>query len=42
MILADKSGGVVIFENGKDPADMVAEGKIDEIKMLFDKPIPFI
>ena len=42
MILADKSGGVVIFENGKDPADMVAEGKIDEIKTLFDKPIPFI
>lgn len=42
MILADKSGGVVIFENGKDPADMVAEGKIDELKMLFDKPIPFI
>lgn len=42
MILADKSGGVVIFDGGKDPADMVVEGKIDELKTLFDKPIPFI
>ena len=42
LLLANKNGGVVIFEGGKDPADMVAEGKIDELKSLFNKPIPFI
>ncbi len=42
LILANKSGGVVIFEGGKDPADMVSEGKIDELKSLFANPIPFI
>lgn len=41
-LLANKSGGVVIFEGGKDPADMVKEGRIDELKRLFSAPTPFI
>lgn len=41
-LLANKSGGVVIFEGGKDPADMVKEGRIDELKRLFSAPVPFI
>lgn len=41
-LLANKSGGVVIFEGGKDPADMVKEGRIDELKHLFSQPMPFI
>lgn len=42
MLLANKSGGVVIFKDNKDPADMVKENKIDELKSLFSKPIAFI
>ncbi len=42
LLLANKSGGVVIFEGGKDPADMVSEGKIDDLKRIFKTPIPFI
>lgn len=42
MLLANKSGGVVIFAGGKDPADMVNEGRIDELKCLFSEPVPFI
>lgn len=41
-LLADKEGGVVIFEGGMDPADMVVSGKIEEIAQLLKKPIPFI
>lgn len=41
-LLANKGGGVVIFEGGKDPADMVKEGRIDELKHLFSTPVPFI
>lgn len=41
-LLANKSGGVVIFEGGKDPADMVKEGRIDELARLFSQPTPFI
>ena len=41
-LLANKSGGVVIFEGGKDPADMVKEGRIDELARLFSTPVPFI
>lgn len=41
-LLANKSGGVVIFEGGKDPADMVKEGRIDELARLFSAPVPFI
>ncbi len=28
-------GGVVIFENGADPADMVKDRKIEELEELF-------
>ena len=42
LLLANKNGGVVIFENGKDPADMVSEGKIADLTKLFSAPIPFI
>lgn len=42
ILLANKSGGVVIFEGGKDPADMVKEGRIDELARLFSTPVPFI
>lgn len=34
-------GGVVIFEGGKDPADMVKEGDIGALKSLFNDPKPF-
>lgn len=37
-----KEGGVVIFPDGADPADMVAQGRIEELKALFASPIPFI
>ncbi len=36
------SGGVVIFEGGMDPADMVKEGKVDTLNTMFAKPTPFI
>ncbi|NPA81282.1 MAG: DNA primase [Epsilonproteobacteria bacterium] len=35
-------GGVVIFEGGLDPADMVKEGRSSELKKLFLNPKPFI
>lgn len=35
-------GGVVIFENGLDPADMVLRGKSQELEMLFRDARPFI
>jgi len=35
-------GGVVIFEGGMDPADMVKEGKIEDLEKLFRAPKPFI
>jgi DNA primase len=35
-------GGVVIFKDGLDPADMVKNGYIDELKDIFINPTPFI
>ncbi|OIP54317.1 MAG: DNA primase [Helicobacteraceae bacterium CG2_30_36_10] len=35
-------GGVVIFENGQDPADMVQKGAIEELSNMFRTPKPFI
>jgi DNA primase len=35
-------GGVVIFSNGMDPADMVQNGLIDALNHLFLAPQPFI
>ncbi|BDY13070.1 DNA primase [Hydrogenimonas cancrithermarum] len=34
-------GGVVLFGNGMDPADMVNAGNADAIEALFSKPIPY-
>ncbi len=36
------NGGVVIFPNGTDPADMVANKQIDKLSEMFSSPIPFI
>ncbi len=43
-LLAQNSfdGGVVIFGEGKDPADMVKEGQINELNAIFENPKPFI
>ncbi|WP_419765339.1 MAG: DNA primase [Arcobacter sp.] len=38
----DFEGGVIIFEKGFDPADMVKDGKIEELNKIFLKPKPFI
>lgn len=37
-----KKGGVVIFPDGADPADMVAQGRISELGQIFASPAPFI
>ena len=34
-------GGVIIFENGMDPADMVKNGKIENLNEVFSHPISF-
>lgn len=39
---ASMSGGVVIFNDNLDPADMVAQGKLEELNALFSAPKPFI
>jgi len=36
------SGGVVIFSDGQDPADMVKKGSVEELSAMFRKPRPFI
>ena len=36
------NGGVVIFEGGQDPADMVQKGAIEELSRMFRTPKPFI
>ena len=36
------SGGVVIFSDGQDPADMVKKGAVEELSDMFRKPRPFI
>lgn len=35
-------GGVVLFEGGLDPADMVKNGEIEQLGALLRRPIPFI
>lgn len=42
LSLANKDGGVVLFDNGLDPADMVKNGEIETLKNLFNAPIPLI
>ncbi len=39
---SDFEGGVIIFDDGVDPADMVKDGKIEELNNIFSKPQPFI
>ena len=36
------NGGVVVFEGGLDPADMVKEGRIEELSTMFQSAKPFI
>ncbi len=36
------NGGVVVFEGGLDPADMVKEGRIEELASIFRSTKPFI
>lgn len=38
---ASIDGGVVIFANGADPADMVANKQIEDLSKLFSNPMPF-
>ncbi len=35
-------GGVVIFGEGKDPADMVKDGAIEELNKIFENPQAFV
>lgn len=35
-------GGVILFDGGKDPADMIKEGLIAELNALLHRPITFI
>ncbi len=42
QILAQKEGGVVLFDNGLDPADMVAQNRLSELNEKFSKPMAFI
>jgi DNA primase len=35
-------GGVVIFREGLDPADMVKNGAVEELSTIFRSPLPFI
>ncbi len=39
---SDFMGGVVIFSDGYDPADMVVDNKIDQLNEMFLAPTPFI
>ncbi|MDA7817959.1 DNA primase [Sulfurimonas sp.] len=36
------NGGVVIFGEGMDPADMVKDGRVEELATMFRSPKPFI
>ena len=36
------NGGVVVFDGGLDPADMVKEGRVEELSNMFREPKPFI
>ncbi len=42
LLLGEFSGGVVIFKDGLDPADMVKENKIEDLNNMFRSPISFI
>jgi len=42
LSVAGFDGGVVIFNDGVDPADMVKEGRIEELAHIFRQTQPFI
>lgn len=42
MATGSFDGGVVIFKDGQDPADMVKSGQIQELSKLFSNPQPFV
>lgn len=42
LVQNDFVGGVVIFQNGQDPADYVKEGRVDELKSLLLHPKYFV
>lgn len=42
MLAGRKEGGVVLFSDGMDPADMVAQGRFQELARIFAQPMPFI
>ncbi len=42
MAYSDFEGGVIIFGKGLDPADMVKDGKVEELNKIFSKPKPFV
>ncbi|WP_200763131.1 DNA primase [Nitrosophilus alvini] len=41
LISSGIEGGIVLFGEGKDPADMVNESKIEELNKIFHKTEPF-
>ncbi|BDB67494.1 DNA primase [Helicobacter cinaedi] len=42
LAASGKDGGVVIFANGADPADMVANKQVNELGDMFANPMPFV
>ena len=42
LAASGKDGGVVIFANGADPADMVANKQVNELSDMFANPMPFV
>ncbi len=42
LSLENKQGGVVLFDGGLDPADMVKKGALEELRALFNAPINFV
>lgn len=42
LAASGKDGGVVIFANGIDPADMVANKQVNELSDMFANPVPFV
>jgi len=42
LSMSEFDGGVVLFEGGLDPADMIKNGQIEQLNALLHRPIPFI
>ncbi|QOG11775.1 DNA primase [Arcobacter sp. FWKO B] len=41
LLINNFEGGVVLFDEGCDPADMVKDSKIPQLNDIFNSPIPF-